>query len=91
MNQTLHENLHFCVTAFIPNRVGKGQNATNDQSRDTTARWLFYFLVWAIKFATSGQAAGKQPFCMLLVRSDSTYTSVAVIGLLEDITALLSV
>ena len=73
----------------------KGANATNNQYRETTTHWLFYFLVRAAWYTICHQwPSCREPavlYCMLLVRSDSTHTALAVVGLLEDIAALLSV
>jgi len=53
-------------------------------------RWLFFFLLWAIRVATSGQAAGKPAVICLLVKLDTTQAAFTVIELMEDNTALLS-
>ncbi len=55
--------------------------------------WLFVFLNWAVRVATGGQAAGRpalNAILCLLVIIGIAHIIVSVIGLIENITGLLS-
>jgi len=56
----------------------------------TNGRWQKMAVLWAIRVATSGQAAGKPAVICLLVKLDTTQAAFTVIELMEDNTALLS-
>jgi hypothetical protein len=90
LNQSQHENLHICVTPFMPSRAEKGQIPPIAKAKRPYFRWLFFFLLWAIRIATGGQAAGYPATVYLPAELNTTQATLAVIGLLEDITALLS-
>jgi hypothetical protein len=90
MNQFRRENPFFCATPFHAESAIKRTFSTNGRWQKTAIRWLFFFLLWAIRVATSGQAAGRPALICLLVKLDTTQAAFTVIGLMEDITALLS-